>query len=142
MFFCFSPLNLQKHAFSIRAALKSEGKIKVELRLINRHVYASIIERSAMGDGYVFELDSTKTKITCLEDKKMILCTTYYPNIGWFYGEKIDYKRKVIILPPLHPYLTEEKLNELRRFLFLSDLNLKYSSLGYIQLSKEQYCNY
>ncbi|AEA42476.1 hypothetical protein [Fluviicola taffensis] len=110
--------------------------------LINRHIFAAIIERSAMGDGYVFGLDSLKTKIVCMEDKKMILCTTYYPNISWFYGEKKDYKRKAILLPPLHPYLTEEKINELRRFLFLSDINLKYNSAGNILLSKDEYCNF
>jgi hypothetical protein len=30
----FSPLNLQKHALSIRDALKSESEIKAELRLL------------------------------------------------------------------------------------------------------------
>jgi hypothetical protein len=110
--------------------------------LINRHVFAAIIERSAMGNGYVFELDSSKTKIVCIENQKRMLCSTYYPTISWFYGEKRDYIRKAIILPPLNPYLTKEKLNELRRFLFLSDIELKYSTPGYIVLSKEEYCRY
>lgn len=110
--------------------------------LINRHVFAAIIERSAMGNGYVFELDSSKTKIVCIENQKMMLCSTYYPTISWFYGEKYDYIRKAIILPPLNAYLAKEKLNELRRFLFLSDIDLKYSTPGYIVLSKEEYCNY
>jgi len=110
--------------------------------IINRNVLASIIERSAIVNGAVFEFDSLRNKIVCYDNQKMILCTSYFPNIGWFYGEKTDHIKKVIYLPPLHPNLSLEKINELRRYLFLSDLSLKYNSKGNILTTKEEYCKF
>ena len=107
---------------------------------IKRETFANIIERDAFTEGTVFEIDSSNTKIIAYDNKKLLLCDFYYPNICFNYGRVYDKERKKTILPPTHPYLTEDKLNSLRSHLFLSDINLLYSNPSYPKVTQEEYC--
>lgn len=110
--------------------------------LINRKTFANIIEREAFSEGIIFEMDSSKSRILSIDNKKMLLCDLFYPNICFNYGRIYDKERKVTLLPPTHPYLTEEKINELRSYLFLSPISLLYSNHGYLKVSQEEYCKF
>lgn len=125
--------NLSSEFNTIQTMIK-EGKL-------SRIVGASIVERAAIYDGYLFKVDSHGI-IEGLDNQKELLCNFYYPNIYFNYGLKYDRKNKLVLLPPFHPNLSETEVDSLRQFLFLSPLNMLQKQQQYRFLTSEEFCNF
>ncbi|RYM32370.1 hypothetical protein ERX46_13895 [Brumimicrobium glaciale] len=111
--------------------------------LIHRDVFGSIIERSALYDGYIFTIDSVNQKIAARQNLESRLCNdTYYSNIFVGYGGLRDSERQATILPPIHHLFSEEEINKLRNHLFFSDVSLLYGNPRYLKVSTEEYCDF
>lgn len=111
--------------------------------LIHRDVFGSIIERSALYNGYVFTIDSENQKVAARQGLETMLCNTaYYSNIFVGYGGMRDAERQAIIMPPIHPSFSEESINKLRNHLFYSDVSLLYGNPYYLKVSDKEYCDF
>jgi hypothetical protein len=108
---------------------------------ISRNVLAYLIERNAISDGYEFRIDPIQKKIISTKNLADSVCHGYYSSIAYEWGGIRDTSKNRIVLPPLHPNLRIEEVNDLRHFLFLSDLNLLYKTGKYYSAKTvEEYC--
>jgi hypothetical protein len=115
-------------------SLTKEGKL-------NRLIGASIIERAAIYHGFLFKIDSTG-HIKVLENQSKVLCDFFYPNIYFNYGLKFDKKNKQLLFPPYNSNLTEQEVDSMRQFLFLSPLNMLYEQQQFRFVSSDEFCNF
>jgi len=107
---------------------------------IDRFCLAYLIERNAVGTDMVFRLDTVSNSIYNTIQKVDSICLGY-SNIGFEWGSVYDKTRKIHVLPPFYPNLTIEDINRLRKYLFLSDLDLMFKTKKYILAeSVEEYC--
>ena len=108
---------------------------------INRNVLAYLIERNAVSDAYEFRLDSLQNKVVATKNLADSACHGYYSSIAYEWGGVFDSTKNSRILPPLHPKLKIDEINTLRKYLFLSDLNLLYATKKYASAKTvEEYC--
>jgi hypothetical protein len=110
---------------------------------INRSTLASVIDRNALGDSYVFKLDSTKTKIIGTKYQGLLFCNNLkgYSNIAYRYGRLYDAINKKIFIAPINPLLSRNEVNELRYMLFFNSIEDMLKIQYYYLPSPDEYCD-
>jgi hypothetical protein len=125
------------------APIQTELRCFVQKGYLDRSVLPYLIERNAVSDGFVFQLDTLNHEIKAIKKSIDTTClgNCYYSSIGYEWGQIWDSTRHIRVLPPMHPNLTHAEIDAMRKHLFLSDLNLLYATKKYKSAeSVEEYC--
>lgn len=110
----------------------------VEEGKIERFVLLSMLHRSSLFNAALFTVDENGDSLVVASNDLICNGRLFYNNI---YGRELWVRQDgVFYLAPLHPSLDTVAVNELRNFIFQSDLDISFPDSLFVFCTEEEFC--